>query len=155
MRTYVSFKNIKKSYDGDKLVVKNLNLDVHEGEFLTLLGPSGSGKTTSLMMLAGFETPTQGEILLRDKPLHNLPPHQRDIGMVFQNYALFPHMTVAENLAFPLTIRRLNKTDIKEKVDRILDMVKLKPLADRYPAQMSGGQQQRVALARALVFKIR
>jgi putative spermidine/putrescine transport system ATP-binding protein len=153
MRTYVSFKNIKKSYDGDKLVVKNLNLDVHEGEFLTLLGPSGSGKTTSLMMLAGFETPTQGEILLRDKPLHNLPPHQRDIGMVFQNYALFPHMTVAENLAFPLTIRRLNKTDIKEKVDRILDMVKLKPLADRYPAQMSGGQQQRVALARALVFE--
>ncbi len=153
MRTYVSFKNIKKSYDGDKLVVKNLNLDVHEGEFLTLLGPSGSGKTTSLMMLAGFETPTQGEILLRDKPLHNLPPHQRDIGMVFQNYALFPHMTVAENLAFPLSIRRLNKSDIKEKVDRILDMVKLKPLADRYPAQMSGGQQQRVALARALVFE--
>ena len=153
MRTYVSFRNIKKSYDGDKLVVKNLNLDVLEGEFLTLLGPSGSGKTTSLMMLAGFETPTQGEILLRDKPLHNLPPHQRDIGMVFQNYALFPHMTVAENLAFPLTIRRLNKSDIKEKVNRILDMVKLKSLADRYPAQMSGGQQQRVALARALVFE--
>ncbi|AIN15076.1 ABC transporter ATP-binding protein [Yersinia pseudotuberculosis] len=153
MRTYVSFKNIKKSYDGDKLVVKNLNLDIHEGDFLTLLGPSGSGKTTSLMMLAGFETPTQGEITLRDKPLHNLPPHQRGIGMVFQNYALFPHMTVTENLAFPLTIRRLNKADIKEKIDRILDMVKLKNLADRYPAQMSGGQQQRVALARALVFE--
>lgn len=153
MRTYVSFKNIQKTYDGDRLVVKNLNLDIKEGEFLTLLGPSGSGKTTSLMMLAGFETPTQGEIFLHDTPLHNLPPHQRGIGMVFQNYALFPHMTVAENLAFPLSIRRLSKVDIKEKVDRVLDRVKLTNLADRYPAQMSGGQQQRVALARALVFE--
>ncbi|TKI03495.1 ABC transporter ATP-binding protein [Martelella alba] len=153
MRTFVSFRNIKKSYDGDKLVVRNLNMDVGEGEFLTLLGPSGSGKTTSLMMLAGFETPTDGEILLRDQPLHTLPPHQRDIGMVFQNYALFPHMTVAENLAFPLKIRRMNRTDMQERVKRILDMVKLTDLADRYPAQMSGGQQQRVALARALVFE--
>lgn len=153
MRSLVSFKNIKKSYDGEKLVVRNLNLDVQEGEFLTLLGPSGSGKTTSLMMLAGFETPTDGEIFLRDRPLHILPPHQRDIGMVFQNYALFPHMTVAENLAFPLSIRRMSKFDIKQRVARILDMVKLTPLADRYPAQMSGGQQQRVALARALVFE--
>ncbi|EHD21231.1 MULTISPECIES: ABC transporter ATP-binding protein [Brenneria] len=153
MSTYVSFKNIQKTYDGDRLVVKNLNLDIQEGEFLTLLGPSGSGKTTSLMMLAGFETPTQGEILLRDTPLHHLPPHQRGIGMVFQNYALFPHMTVAENLAFPLSIRRLSRVDIKEKVDRVLDRVKLTNLADRYPAQMSGGQQQRVALARALVFE--
>ncbi|KHE00062.1 ABC transporter ATP-binding protein [Pantoea sp. BS_4] len=155
MRNFVSFRNIKKSYDGDKLVVRNLNLDVAEGEFLTLLGPSGSGKTTSLMMLAGFETPTDGEILLRDKPLHTLPPHQRDIGMVFQNYALFPHMTVAENLAFPLSIRRLSKADIKVRVKRVLDMIKLTSLADRYPAQMSGGQQQRVALARALVFEPR
>ncbi|PWC12825.1 spermidine/putrescine ABC transporter ATP-binding protein [Brenneria roseae subsp. americana] len=153
MRNYVSFKNIQKTYDGDRLVVKNLNLDIHEGEFLTLLGPSGSGKTTSLMMLAGFETPTQGEILLRDTPLHHLPPHQRGIGMVFQNYALFPHMTVAENLAFPLSIRRMNRADIKEKVDKVLDRVKLTNLSDRYPAQMSGGQQQRVALARALVFE--
>ncbi|WP_437608324.1 ABC transporter ATP-binding protein [Erwinia sp. V71] len=153
MRTFVSFRNIKKSYDGDKLVVRNLNLDVEEGEFLTLLGPSGSGKTTSLMMLAGFETPTDGEILLRDQPLHSLPPHQRDIGMVFQNYALFPHMTVAENLAFPLKIRRMNRADMADRVKRILDMVKLTDLADRYPAQMSGGQQQRVALARALVFE--
>ncbi|MEA9391021.1 ABC transporter ATP-binding protein [Acerihabitans sp. TG2] len=153
MKSYVSFKNIQKTYDGDKLVVKNLNLDIAEGEFLTLLGPSGSGKTTSLMMLAGFETPTQGEILLHGQPLHHLPPHQRDIGMVFQNYALFPHMTVAQNLAFPLSIRRMNRSDIKEKVDRVLDRVKLTELADRYPAQMSGGQQQRVALARALVFE--
>ncbi|MCX8956624.1 ABC transporter ATP-binding protein [Erwinia psidii] len=155
MRKLVSFKNIKKSYDGEKWVVRNLNLDVEEGEFLTLLGPSGSGKTTSLMMLAGFETPTAGEIFLRDKPLHMLPPHQRDIGMVFQNYALFPHMTVAENLAFPLTIRRLSKADVKERVSKVLDMIKLTSLADRYPAQMSGGQQQRVALARALVFEPR
>ncbi|WP_413733354.1 ABC transporter ATP-binding protein [Sodalis sp. RH21] len=153
MKSYVSFKNIQKTYDGDKLVVKNLNLDIAEGEFLTLLGPSGSGKTTSLMMLAGFETPTQGEIYLHGQPLHHLPPHQRDIGMVFQNYALFPHMTVAENLAFPLSIRRMNRSDIKEKVDRVLDRVKLTELANRYPAQMSGGQQQRVALARALVFE--
>lgn len=153
MRKLVSFRNIKKSYDGEKLVVRNLNLEVEEGEFLTLLGPSGSGKTTSLMMLAGFETPTDGEIFLRDQPLHTLPPHQRDIGMVFQNYALFPHMTVAENLAFPLSIRRLSKADVKERVSRVLDMIKLTPLADRYPAQMSGGQQQRVALARALVFE--
>ncbi|MCU5772578.1 ABC transporter ATP-binding protein [Erwiniaceae bacterium BAC15a-03b] len=153
MRTFVSFRNIKKSYDGDKLVVRNLNLDVEEGEFLTLLGPSGSGKTTSLMMLAGFETPTDGEILLRDQPLHTLPPHQRDIGMVFQNYALFPHMTVAQNLAFPLNIRRMNRSDVQDRVKRVLDMVKLTDLADRYPAQMSGGQQQRVALARALVFE--
>lgn len=153
MISLVSFKNIKKSYDGEKLVVRNLNLDVQEGEFLTLLGPSGSGKTTSLMMLAGFETPTDGEIFLRDKPLHTLPPHQRDIGMVFQNYALFPHMTVAENLAFPLSIRKLSKADVKDRVSRILDMIKLTSLAARYPAQMSGGQQQRVALARALVFE--
>ncbi|WP_168385248.1 ABC transporter ATP-binding protein [Erwinia amylovora] len=146
MKSLVSFKNIKKSYDGEKLVVRNLNLDVQEGEFLTLLGPSGSGKTTSLMMLAGFETPTDGEIFLRDKPLHILPPHQRDIGMVFQNYALFPHMTVAENLAFPLSVRKISKSDIRQRVARILDMIKLTSLADRYPAQMSGGQQQRVAL---------
>ncbi len=143
MKSLVSFKNIKKSYDGEKLVVRNLNLDVQEGEFLTLLGPSGSGKTTSLMMLAGFETPTDGEIFLRDKPLHILPPHQRDIGMVFQNYALFPHMTVAENLAFPLSVRKISKSDIRQRVARILDMIKLTSLADRYPAQMSGGQQQR------------
>ncbi|MFC5694870.1 ABC transporter ATP-binding protein [Pseudomonas sp. GCM10022186] len=153
MNNLVSFRNIQKTYDGEKLVVKNLNLDIKEGEFVTLLGPSGSGKTTSLMMLAGFETPTQGEILLKDKPLHNLPPHKRDIGMVFQNYALFPHMTVEENLAFPLSVRKMNRLESAEKVRRALSMVKLNDLAKRYPAQMSGGQQQRVALARALVFE--
>ncbi|HMV37690.1 ABC transporter ATP-binding protein [Plasticicumulans sp.] len=150
---FVRFREVRKTYDGEHLVVKNLNLDIGRGEFLTLLGPSGSGKTTALMMLAGFETPTHGEILLDGKPLHNLPPYRRDIGMVFQNYALFPHMTVAENLAFPLSVRKLPKADIAQKVARALDMVRLGALAGRYPAQMSGGQQQRVALARALVFE--
>jgi putative spermidine/putrescine transport system ATP-binding protein len=149
----VSFRGVQKSYDGEALIVKDLNLDIKEGEFVTLLGPSGSGKTTSLMMLAGFETPTQGEIFLKDKPLHNLPPHKRDIGMVFQNYALFPHMTIEENLAFPLSVRKMNRVERAEKVRRALDMVRLNDFAKRYPAQMSGGQQQRVALARALVFE--
>jgi putative spermidine/putrescine transport system ATP-binding protein len=101
----VSFRGVQKSYDGETLIVKDLNLDIRKGEFLTLLGPSGSGKTTSLMMLAGFETPTAGEIQLAGRSINNVPPHKRDIGMVFQNYALFPHMTVAENLAFPLSVR--------------------------------------------------
>ncbi|HSX71891.1 MAG TPA: ABC transporter ATP-binding protein [Pseudomonas sp.] len=149
----VSFKGVQKSYDGESLIVKDLNLDIRKGEFLTLLGPSGSGKTTSLMMLAGFETPTAGEILLAGRAINNVPPHKRDIGMVFQNYALFPHMTVAENLAFPLTVRGMNKTDITERVKRALSMVQLDNFRHRYPAQLSGGQQQRVAMARALVFE--
>ena len=153
MKHLFSFKNIQKTYDGIRPVVKDLNLDIKEGEFVTLLGPSGSGKTTSLMMLAGFETPTHGEIFLKDKPLHNLPPHKRDIGMVFQNYALFPHMTIEQNLAFPLSVRKMNSVDRKAKVRKALDMVKLSEFATRYPAQLSGGQQQRVALARALVFE--
>ncbi|WP_300719365.1 ABC transporter ATP-binding protein [Pseudomonas sp.] len=152
MKHLVRFKNIQKTYDGVRPVVKDLNLDIKEGEFVTLLGPSGSGKTTSLMMLAGFETPTHGEIFLNDKPLHNLAPHKRDIGMVFQNYALFPHMTIEQNLAFPLSVRKMNSVDKQAKVKRALDMVKLTDFAKRYPAQLSGGQQQRVALARALVF---
>ncbi|OAJ48670.1 ABC transporter ATP-binding protein [Pseudomonas marginalis] len=150
---YVRFRGVQKSYDGEQLVVKKLDLDIQRGEFLTLLGPSGSGKTTSLMMLAGFETPTEGEILLDGEPLHTVAPHQRGIGMVFQNYALFPHMTVAGNLAFPLKVRRMSAGDIDVKVKRALDMVQLGHLAQRYPAQLSGGQQQRIALARALVFE--
>ncbi|WP_121352767.1 ABC transporter ATP-binding protein [Pseudomonas aeruginosa] len=149
----VSFRGVQKSYDGETLIVKDLNLDIRKGEFLTLLGPSGSGKTTSLMMLAGFEPPTAGEILLAGRSINNVPPHKRDIGMVFQNYALFPHMTVAENLAFPLSVRGMSKTDVKERVKRALSMVQLDAFAGRYPAQLSGGQQQRVALARALVFE--
>ncbi|RRU71926.1 ABC transporter ATP-binding protein [Stutzerimonas chloritidismutans] len=149
----VSFRGIQKSYDGESLIVRDLNLDIRRGEFLTLLGPSGSGKTTSLMMLAGFETPTAGEILLDGRAINNVPPHKRDMGMVFQNYALFPHMTVSENLAFPLSVRGMAKPDIKERVKRALAMVQLEGFRNRYPAQLSGGQQQRVALARALVFE--
>ena len=152
---FVQFENIQKSYDGKSLIVKDLNLDIYRGEFLTLLGPSGSGKTTSLMMLAGFETATNGKITLGSKVLNQLPPHKRDIGMVFQNYALFPHMTVAENVAFPLTVRRLAKSDIEERVTSALSMIKMGDIAHRYPSQLSGGQQQRVALARALVFEPR
>ncbi|HEY5740381.1 MAG TPA: ABC transporter ATP-binding protein [Gammaproteobacteria bacterium] len=146
------FVDIQKSYDGETLVVKNLNLDVARGEFLTMLGPSGSGKTTCLMMLAGFEPATHGEIYLKENPINRVPPHKRGIGMVFQNYALFPHMTVAENLAFPLEVRHMDKSEREERVKRALDMVQLGRFGDRRPAQLSGGQQQRVAVARSLVF---
>ena len=149
----VSFRGVQKSYDGESLIVRDLNLDIRRGEFLTLLGPSGSGKTTSLMMLAGFETPTAGEILLDGRSLNKLPPHKRDIGMVFQNYALFPHMTVAENLAFPLSVRGMSRTDISERVKRALSMVQLDTFRNRYPGQLSGGQQQRVAIARSLCMR--
>jgi len=147
------FIGVQKTYDGEILVVKGFNLDVKQGEFVTLLGPSGSGKTTCLMMMAGFEVPTHGEILLDGTPVKNLPPHRRGIGMVFQNYALFPHMTVAENLAFPLEVRKLPKAEVKKQVVRALGMVRLEEFGNRRPAQLSGGQQQRVALARALVFE--
>src|SRR5512132_3597305 len=149
----VSFRNVTKSYDGKTLVVRNLDLDIRRGEFLTLLGPSGSGKTTCLMMLAGFETATSGEIVVEGKPVTTVPPHKRDIGMVFQNYALFPHMTVEENLAFPLQVRGRPKLELREKVVNALEMVRLRGYERRRPAQLSGGQQQRVALARALVFE--
>ena len=148
----VRFVDIQKSYDGESLVVKNLNLDVAKGEFLTMLGPSGSGKTTCLMMLAGFEPATHGEIYLNEQPINRVPPHKRGIGMVFQNYALFPHMTVAENLAFPLEVRNMDKSEREERVKRALDMVQLGAFGDRRPAQLSGGQAQRVAVARSLVF---
>ena len=150
---FVEFERVQKSYDGETLVVKDLNLTLPKGEFLTMLGPSGSGKTTCLMMLAGFETATHGEIKLDGKPINNIPPHKRGIGMVFQNYALFPHMTVAENLAFPLEVRRIPKAEREQKVKRALDMVQMGAFGGRRPAQMSGGQQQRIALARALVFE--
>ena len=150
---FVRFVKVQKTYDGRTLVVKSLDLDIAHGEFLTLLGPSGSGKTTCLMMLAGFEAATHGEILLAGRPINHVPPYRRDIGMVFQNYALFPHMTVAENLAFPLQVRGLGKAETQAKVERALEMVRLQGFAARRPAQLSGGQQQRVALARALVFE--
>ncbi|WP_247411672.1 ATP-binding cassette domain-containing protein, partial [Bradyrhizobium sp. 23] len=147
----VRFSGIQKTYDGEHLVVKNLDLDIRKGEFVTLLGPSGSGKTTTLMMLAGFEVPTHGEIFLADRPIKNVPAHKRDIGMVFQNYALFPHLTIAENIAFPLSVRNTNKAEAQDRVKAALRMIKMETLAQRRPGQLSGGQQQRVALARALV----
>ena len=149
----VRFVGVEKSYDGHTLAVRGLTLDVAQGEFLTLLGPSGSGKTTTLNMLAGFERPTRGEILLAGRPVDRLPPYQRNIGMVFQNYALFPHMTVAENVAFPLSVRGLGRAAIAGRVGRALAMVQLEAFGERRPAQLSGGQQQRVALARAMVFE--
>jgi putative spermidine/putrescine transport system ATP-binding protein len=149
----VRFTGIGKTYDGVTRVVDDLDLDIERGEFLTLLGPSGSGKTTTLMMLAGFEAPTAGEILLEGKPLSRLPPYKRHIGMVFQNYALFPHMTVAENIGFPLSVRGVAGDEIARRVERVLDMVQLNSFGGRRPAQLSGGQQQRIAVARALVFE--
>ena len=151
-KEFVKFDNVDKSYDGKTLVVKGLNLDIEEGEFVTMLGPSGSGKTTCLMMLAGFETATNGEIYLDSKVISNIPPHKRGIGMVFQNYALFPHMTVYENLAFPLRVRKIPKDEADKKIDKALSMVSLQGFETRMPMQLSGGQQQRVAVARSLVF---
>ena len=148
----VKFSGVQKTYDGSTLVVRDLNLEIQSGEFLSLLGPSGSGKTTTLMMLAGFESPTSGEIFLKGKPITKTPPHKRNFGMVFQNYALFPHMTIADNVAYPLTVRKLGKSEREAKVMRALEMVQMDNLSARYPGQLSGGQQQRIALARALVF---
>ena len=150
---HVRFANVLKSYDGETVVVRGLNLEIRDGEFLTMLGPSGSGKTTCLMMLAGFETATRGEIYIRDKPINNIPPHKRGVGMVFQNYALFPHMSVRENLLFPLRVRHMPETEAAQKVARAMEMVQLSGFEDRRPGQLSGGQQQRVAVARALVFQ--
>ncbi|MCY4672285.1 MAG: ABC transporter ATP-binding protein [Bacteroidetes bacterium] len=150
---HVEFRGVSKSYDGRTMVVKDLDLSIRTGEFVTLLGPSGSGKTTILMMLAGFQAPTAGEILLDGRPIHDLPARKRGIGMVFQNYALFPHMTVGANLAFPLEVRRMGVEERRERIERVLRLVRLEGFADRRPSQLSGGQQQRVAIARALVFE--
>ena len=151
--TQIEFINISKSYDGRTMVLPNLNMSVRNGEFLTLLGPSGSGKTTCLMMLAGFETPTSGEIRVNGKSVHSLPPQKRDMGMVFQNYALFPHMTVGQNLSFPLEVRGMEPGERERRVRRALEIVRLEGYDNRRPGQLSGGQQQRVAIARALVFE--
>ena len=152
---YVEFDSVHKSYDGVTRIVQDLRLKVHEGEFLTLLGPSGSGKTTCLMMLAGFEAPSAGAIRIEGRPVDDVPARKRNIGMVFQNYALFPHMTVGGNLSFPLEVRGLDKTAVAERVNRALKLVRLEGFEERRPGQLSGGQQQRVAIARALVFEPR
>ena len=144
--------NLTKHYDGI-VATDRVNLDIAPGEFVTLLGPSGSGKTTTLMMIAGFVTPTSGQILLNGEDIALRPPHQRNIGIVFQNYALFPHMTVAENVAFPLKMRKWSRAEIEQAVGEALELVRLKDFANRRPRQLSGGQQQRIALARALVFR--
>ena len=149
---FLQFDRVQKSYDQQTLVVREFNLDVTKGEFVTLLGPSGSGKSTVLMMLAGFESLTSGDIRLAGRSIARMAPYKRDIGMVFQNYALFPHMTIAENLAYPLKIRKRPKNEIAAKVREYLDLVELGEFGNRTPAQLSGGQRQRVALARALIF---
>ncbi|WP_198373733.1 ABC transporter ATP-binding protein [Roseomonas rosulenta] len=151
--TLVRFEGVRKTYGGGAAAVRSLDLDIARGELLTLLGPSGSGKTTTLMMLAGFERPSAGRILLEGRDIARLAPHRRGIGVVFQSYALFPHMSVAENVAFPLQVRGVARNDQAKRVAKALAMVRLEGFAERRPAQLSGGQQQRVALARALVFE--
>ncbi|RWQ69272.1 MAG: ATP-binding cassette domain-containing protein, partial [Mesorhizobium sp.] len=150
---HVEFRGVSKRYGQTVQAVRQLDLEIMRGEFLTLLGPSGSGKTTALMMLAGFEDTTEGEILIDGQRIDNVPANRRGIGMVFQNYALFPHMTVAENLAFPLEVRKLGREQVTRRVRNVLDMVQLPEFGNRRPAQLSGGQQQRVAVARALIFE--
>jgi spermidine/putrescine ABC transporter ATP-binding subunit len=150
----VSLSDLEKSYDR-AAAVAGVSLDIHSGEFLTLLGPSGSGKTTTLMMIAGFETPTAGDIAIDGKSVVAVPPYRRNIGMVFQNYALFPHLTVADNIGFPLKQRGIARAERAQLVRDALELVQLPGYGERYPRQLSGGQQQRVALARAIVFKPR
>jgi putative spermidine/putrescine transport system ATP-binding protein len=152
----IQFEKVFKYYAGKSVVaVDNLSLGIEAGEFLTLLGPSGSGKTTSLMMLAGFEQPSSGAIRFDGVPIERLPAHRRNMGVVFQTHALFPHLSVFENVAFPLKVRRVSRSEIAKRVSAALEKVRLAQLADRMPHQLSGGQQQRVALARALVFEPR
>ena len=147
----VRLTNIHQRFD-DVVAVRNVNLEVQAGEFLTLLGPSGSGKTTTLNIIAGFLEPTTGEVYINEEPATFKAPYRRNIGMVFQHYALWPHMTVFQNVAFPLRMRKESKTNIRTRVEQALAMVRLQGLETRLPRQLSGGQQQRVALARALVF---
>ncbi|MFC4863318.1 ABC transporter ATP-binding protein [Pseudomonas sp. MAHUQ-62] len=153
-KTLVSLRNLNKHY-GDFAAVDNISLDIQDGEFLTFLGSSGSGKSTTLSMLAGFETPSSGEILVDGKSLVNVPPHKRDIGMVFQRYSLFPHLNVRDNIGFPLDIRKQTAGERERRVEAMLKLVQLEQFAQRRPAQLSGGQQQRVAIARALVYEPR
>lgn len=148
----LAVRDVGKRY-GQVVALEGATFDLAEGEFLTLLGPSGSGKTTLLMVVAGLVTPTSGEVRIDGRPATALPTHERDIGMVFQSYALFPHLTVAENVAFPLEMRRVPRHDVERRVRETLELVQLGHLSDRLPARLSGGQQQRVALARAMVYR--
>jgi spermidine/putrescine transport system ATP-binding protein len=146
----VEIRNVVKRH-GMTLAVDRLSLEVRKGEFFSILGPSGSGKTTTLRMLAGFEQPDQGDILIEGRSMKQVPPNHRPVNLVFQNYALFPHLTVSGNIAFGLEMRRIPRAEIQDRVETVLDMIRLRPKQDRLPAQLSGGEQQRVALARALV----
>jgi putative spermidine/putrescine transport system ATP-binding protein len=150
-RPALVLRGLRKLF-GAAAAVDGVDLDVRRGEFVTLLGPSGSGKTTTLRMVAGFTAPTSGSIEIDGSDMTRIPPHRRDVGMVFQNYALFPHMTAAQNIAFPLQMRRKSRKEIDKRVADALALVKLVKFGDRYPRQLSGGQQQRIALARAVVF---
>ncbi len=148
-----SVTKVFKDRHKEVVAVKNLNLEIEEGEFLTLLGPSGCGKTTTLRMVGGFEVPTKGRIFIAGEDVTDMPPNKRDTAMVFQSYALFPHMTVFENVAYGLRIRKVPREEVERSVKEVLEMVNLSGLESRYPGRLSGGQQQRVALARALVIK--
>lgn len=150
MSVSIKAKNVIKKY-GDNVVIPNLNLDIENGEFFTLLGPSGCGKTTFLRMIAGFNSIEGGEISFEDKVINDIPAHKRNIGMVFQNYAIFPHLTVKENVEYGLKLRKPSKSEMEEKVSDILKVVQIEQFKDRLPERLSGGQQQRVALARAIV----
>ena len=147
----VRFENVVKKY-GDLTALESLNLDIGAGEFLTLLGPSGCGKTTTLRLIAGFITPTSGLIFLGEEEITYLAPQDRNVGMVFQDYALFPHMTIAENIAFGLQERGVDKVTSQARVRELLDLIEMPEVAERHPAQLSGGQQQRVAVARAVAY---
>jgi putative spermidine/putrescine transport system ATP-binding protein len=149
---FLEIENLRKSF-GANNVVQSFDLSVERGEFVSFLGPSGCGKTTTLRMIAGFELPSRGTIRIADRDVTNLRPNQRSVGMVFQSYALFPNMTVADNIAFGLKVARRSETEIRTKIEEMLRLIKLPALGNRYPYQLSGGQQQRVALARALAIK--
>lgn len=155
MSASIHIEGASKIYDGGVKAVDAIDMEIREGEFFALLGPSGCGKTTTLRMIAGFETPTSGIIRVGGEDVTHVPPHKRDMGMVFQSYALFPHRTVRENVGFGLRMRGVDKATIARKVDRALEMVSLTAMGDRKPGQLSGGQQQRVALARAIVIEPR
>jgi len=148
----LELSDVRKSYDAH-IAVENIDLSLRSEEFMTFLGPSGSGKTTTLMMVAGLQQPNAGSIRLRGKPVDRLPPYRRDIGMVFQHYALFPHMSVRKNVAFPLEMRGVRRAEAERQVAETLELVGLAEFGDRLPLQLSGGQQQRVALARAMVYR--
>ncbi|MDD5883647.1 MAG: ABC transporter ATP-binding protein [Firmicutes bacterium] len=150
MDKIIELKNISKAFDGET-VLDNISLDIHDNEFITLLGPSGCGKTTTLRIIGGFVYPDQGDVIFMGERINDVPPHKRNVNTVFQKYALFPHLNVFENIAFPLRERKLPKKEIKEKVNKMLDMVMLSGFAHRRVTSLSGGQQQRVAIARALV----